>query len=87
MPLSNRLQAVELILDSFTQKHPEFPMLQKALWQVRAVQKKVNGQRMVKELSLLHHMHKASYDGPSQKNWRKRKKELALQHESQMRLG
>jgi len=78
MPLNNKLQAVETILDSESQKSlPDRRALTLALKIVRAAQRELFGQRYVKEWSLVRHFHRRDYERLSKKNWTKWQKETS----------
>lgn len=77
MPLCNQLQAIETMLDSYTQKHkkdaPEIQKVFKALFMVRSMQRRMYGNRMVKEWTLRRHFNPREYDHANFKNWNKNK--------------
>jgi hypothetical protein len=79
MPLANRLQAIETILDSTSQsKVIDRRRLKIALKIVRSVQRTLFGPRYVTEWSLLRHFSPKDYNRDSKSNWRLSKRRTAL---------
>ena len=70
IPLSNKLQAIETILDSESQKvKSDRRRLTLALKLTRSVQRQLFGQRYVKEWTLLRHINPRDYSRLSKRYW------------------
>jgi len=79
MSLSNKLQAIETVLDSETQKRKspiDLNRLRFALKIVRSVQRELFGRRFVQERTI--RSYAKNYNTPSMKNFRKWKKDRAI---------
>jgi hypothetical protein len=77
IPLSNRVQAIETILDSLSQRKPDMRELKEALQLTRSVQRSLFGPRYVTEHSLIRF---SQSDARLKKkaNWGKVRRERAI---------
>lgn len=83
IPLSNRVQALETILDSLSQCKPDIRELKKALQLTRSVQRSLFGPRYVTEHSLIRF---TQSDARLKKkaNWGKVLRERAIQENGKL---
>ncbi len=84
IPVSNRLQAVETILDSSCQRAdgPNVSELRTALKLVRSLQRTLVGRRYVREQSLKRFT--TSGADPKKRNWRRHQRERAVRENGRL---
>ena len=84
MPVANRLQAVETILDRNSQRAdgPSLAEIQHALRLVRSLQRTLIGKHYVKELSLKRFTTTGA--DPKKRNWRKEQRARAVRENGKL---